>query len=131
MATQIARILQGKHRPIYTPHLLTGDYVVVVNAAKTRVTGEKMAQKRYYHHSGYPGGLREQTMEQVMQRDPSKVIYLAVKGMLPNTTLAVRMLKRLRVYPGSEHPHQGQFAAQQGEQAEAKEEQPGSQGAEP
>ncbi|MSQ11368.1 MAG: 50S ribosomal protein L13 [Dehalococcoidia bacterium] len=131
MATEIARVLQGKHRPIYTPHLLTGDFVVVINAAKVRVTGKKMKQKIYYHHSGYPGGLKETPMDRLVKQNPSKIIYLAVKGMLPGSTLGERMLKRLRVYAGSEHPHQGQFAAMRQQPAKAEPEESSSQGATP
>ncbi|GBD11425.1 50S ribosomal protein L13 [bacterium HR23] len=110
LASRIARLLQGKHKPIYTPHLLTGDFVVVVNAAKVQVTGKKMRQKIYYFHSGYPGGLRAFTLEQMLQRDPERVLRLAVQRMLPKTRLGRKMLSRLKVYAGPAHPHQAQIA---------------------
>lgn len=121
MAVQIARVLQGKHRATYTPHLLTGDFVVVVNAAKVKVTGSKMQSKLYQHHTGYPGGIRTVPMERVMQRDATRVVYTAVRGMLPHTTLGDRMLKRLHVYAGPDHPHQAQVNAGAGK-AKASEE---------
>ncbi len=111
MAVKLARILQGKHRPQYTPHALTGDYVVVVNAANTRVTGNKRKDKVYYHHTGYPGGIRSATMDEVMKKDPTRVIISAVKGMRRRNSLADRMLKRLHVYAGPDHPHQAQLSA--------------------
>lgn len=110
LATRIARILQGKDKTIYTPHIVTGDFVVVINAAKVNVTGKKMRQKIYYFHSGYPGGLREFTLEQMLQRDPERVIKLAVQRMLPKSSLGRKMLSRLKVYAGPEHPHQAQLA---------------------
>ncbi|MCS7206967.1 MAG: 50S ribosomal protein L13 [Dehalococcoidia bacterium] len=110
LATRIARILQGKDKATYTPHLPTGDFVVVINAAKVVVTGKKMRQKIYYFHSGYPGGLREFTLEQMLQRDPTRVIKLAVRRMLPKSNLGRKMLSRLKVYAGPEHPHQAQIA---------------------
>lgn len=110
LATEIVRVLQGKHKPIYTPHMLTGDFVVVVNAGKVRVTGKKEKQKLYRTHSGYSGGLRELTMEQLMQRDPTRALRIAVVGMLPKTSLGRMMLKRLKVYGGPSHPHQAQVA---------------------
>ena len=108
IASQIAAILNGKHNPLYVPHLLTGDYVVVLNADKIRVTGNKMSQKMYYRHSGYHGGLTERTMEQMMDRHPDRVIRQAVKGMLPKNSLGRKMLKRLKVYTGTSHPHEAQ-----------------------
>jgi len=108
LATEIAVILRGKHKPTYTPHLLTGDFVVVVNAAKVAVTRNRLDQKMYYRHSQYPGGLRQETLRQAMQKHPERVIELAVKGMLPKNRLADRMLHRLKVYAGAEHPHQAQ-----------------------
>jgi large subunit ribosomal protein L13 len=109
IATQIAKLLMGKHKPIYAPHIDTGDYVVVINAAKVKVTGEKAEQKVYYRHSGYPGGLKSQRFEELFSKDPGRLIELAVKGMLPHNRLGRTMLKKLKVYPGSEHPHQAQI----------------------
>ncbi|MBI2935425.1 MAG: 50S ribosomal protein L13 [Chloroflexi bacterium] len=111
MATQVARILQGKHRPLYTPNLNTGDFVIVINASRVMFTGEKLDQKLYRRHSGYPGGLRELTLRQMLQRNPTEVVREAVKGMLPKNTLGAHMLKRLKVYPGDTHPHQAQVAS--------------------
>ena len=105
LATRIATLLEGKHKPMYTPHLDTGDHVVVVNAAKIRVTGDKLRQKSYFRHSNYPGGLREET---VLARKPELVIERAVKGMLPQNRLGRAMYKKLKVYRGAEHPHQAQ-----------------------
>ena len=121
LASRIATILQGKHRPMYTPTIMTGDYVVVINASKMAFTGRKLHQKKFYFHSGYPGGLREVPLETMMQRNPARVVELAVRRMLPKTTLGGRMLKRLRVYPTEDHPHQAQIkgfgALSQGEAA--------------
>jgi large subunit ribosomal protein L13 len=108
LATEIATILKGKHKPIYTPHLDCGDYVVVVNAEKVRVTGQKMDQKKYYRHSQYPGGLRSITLRDQLARYPERVIQAAVRGMLPKNRLGRRMIKKLKVYAGGEHPHQAQ-----------------------
>lgn len=110
LATRIATILNGKHNPLYVPHLLTGDFVVVTNADKIRVTGDKMRQKMYYRHSGYHGGLTERTMQQVMDSHPDRVIKQAVKGMLPRNSLGRKMLKRLKVYAGPDHPHSAQVS---------------------
>jgi len=109
LASEIATLLMGKHRPIYTPTIMTGDFVVVINASKVGVTGKKMTQKEYYSHSGYPGGLRTTTLEQMMDQHPTRVIQMAVKGMLPKSTLGGRMLRRLRAYPGESHPHEAQI----------------------
>ena len=109
LASEIARILQGKHRPIYTPTINTGGYVVVVNSSRVNVTGKKREQKEYNFHSQYPGGHRTFTMEQLQRRNPSRIVELAVRGMLPKTALGRQMLKRLKIYPGSEHPHQAQI----------------------
>jgi large subunit ribosomal protein L13 len=109
MSTQIARLLMGKHKPMFTPSQDTGDYVVVINAAKVRFTGNKAKQKLYYRHSGYPGGLKSVTLEKMMQTDPSRVIRYAVNGMLPHTRLGAMMRKRLRVFNGDEHPHAAQL----------------------
>jgi len=109
IATQIAKLLMGKHKPIYAPHIDTGDYVVVINAAKMKVTGKKAEQKIYYRHSGYPGGLKSQRFEELFGKDPSRVMELAVKGMLPHNRLGRAMFKKLKIYPGNEHPHQAQI----------------------
>ncbi|MFC1901941.1 50S ribosomal protein L13 [Chloroflexota bacterium] len=111
MSTQIARWLMGKHRPMFTPSQDTGDFVVVINAAKVKVTGNKAGQKLYYRHSGYPGGFKSVTLEKMMQKNSARVIEHAVKGMLPHTRQGAGMLKRLRVYCGEEHPHQAQTTA--------------------
>jgi large subunit ribosomal protein L13 len=108
LSTQIARLLMGKHKPIYTPSQDTGDFVVVINADKVRVTGNKSRQKLYYRHSGYPGGLKSISLEKTMQKYPTRVIEYAVKGMLPHTRLGNVMRKRLKVYAGEEHPHGAQ-----------------------
>ncbi|MFC1918696.1 50S ribosomal protein L13 [Chloroflexota bacterium] len=108
VATRIAHLLMGKHKPIFNRHLDLGDSVVVINAEKVRVTGNKMKQKFYYRHSGYPGGLKSTSLEMVMQTHPTRVIEHAVKGMLPHNRLGSKMMKRLRVYEGDVHPHQGQ-----------------------
>ena len=105
MSTQIARLLMGKHKPMFTPSQDTGDFVVVINAEKVRVTGNKAKQKLYYRHSGYPGGFKSITLEKMMQNNPTRVIDYAVKGMLPHTRLGAQMRKRLRVYAGETHPH--------------------------
>jgi large subunit ribosomal protein L13 len=111
LATQAASLLRGKHNPRYVPHLDCGDYVVIVNAEKVEVSGNKPGQKMYYRHSGYPGGLKEETLERLMRRKPERVIELAIKGMLPHTALGRAMYKKLRVYKGPRHPHLGQVAA--------------------
>jgi len=108
LASRIAAILKGKNKPIYTPHADVGDYVIVINADKIHVTGRKMLQKVYYRHSGYPGGLKSINLRDLLRRHPTRAIELAVKGMLPKNRLGRRMLKKLKVYAGSEHPHQAQ-----------------------
>ncbi len=108
LATQIADTLRGKRKPQYTPHVDTGDFVVVVNAEKIAVTGNKLDQKRYYRHSGYPGGLRSRTLREQLERRPTEVIRTAVKGMLPKNRLARQQLTKLKVYAGPEHPHSAQ-----------------------
>ena len=108
LATQIADTLRGKRKPEYTPHVDTGDFVVVVNAEKIRVTGNKLEQKRYWRHSGYPGGIKSRTLAEMLDRRPEEVIRKAVKGMLPRNRLARQQLGKLKVYAGSEHPHQAQ-----------------------
>ena len=109
LSTQIAKLLMGKHKPIFTPSQDTGDFVVVINAEKVRVTGNKARQKNYYRHSGYPGGFKSITLEKTMQTHPTRVIEYAVKGMLPHTRLGAQMKKRLRVYAGESHPHAAQI----------------------
>ncbi len=108
LASKIAVILRGKHKPIYTPHVDTGDYVIVVNCEKIAVTANKRTQKKYRWHTGYMGGLKERTFEEMIQRQPKKVITSAVKGMLPHNSLGRQMLKKLRVFVGPEHTHQAQ-----------------------
>jgi large subunit ribosomal protein L13 len=108
LATRIAVLLEGKHKPIYSPHLDTGDHVVVVNAEKVRVTGNKLRQKTYYRHSNYPGGLKAETLETVLGRKPELVIERAVKGMLPRNRIGRAMFRKLKVYRGAEHPHAAQ-----------------------
>ncbi len=108
LAVQVAQLLMGKHKATYVPHMDTGDYVVVVNAAEVRVTGHKAEQKIYYRHSGYPGGLKQPTFEEVFSRHPTRVIEYAVKGMLPHNSLGRAMFRKLRVYAGSDYPHQAQ-----------------------
>ena len=108
LATQIADTLRGKQKPQYTPHVDTGDFVIVVNAEKIQVTGNKLDQKRYYRHSGYPGGLRSRTLREQLERRPTEVLRVAVKGMLPKNRLAAAQLRKLKVYAGPEHPHAAQ-----------------------
>jgi len=108
MASRIARILQGKHKPMYTPHLDTGDFVVVTNAEKVHLTGKKMDQKVYHHYTGWAGGLRETTIRTMIEKKPEQVIRLAVRRMLPKTNLGRLMLRKLKVYAGTDHPHAAQ-----------------------
>src|SRR5690554_4308426 len=108
IAADIASRLRGKHKPEYTPHVDTGDFIVVVNAEKVRVTGNKAKDKMYYSHSGYPGGLKTFSFEKLIDRSPERVLKLAVKGMLPRTPLGRAMFKKLKVYAGTEHPHTAQ-----------------------
>ena len=117
IATQAASLLRGKHKPMYAPHIDTGDYVVVINAAKARVTGKKTEQKTYYRHSGYPGGLKSRSFGEIFSRDPGRVVELAVKGMLPHNNLGRAMFKKLKVYSGSEHPHQAQVSLRHAERS--------------
>ena len=105
LATKIATVLKGKHKPIYTPSMDTGDFVVVVNAEKLVVTGGKLDDKKYYRHTGYPGGLREVTLRDQLAKHPERVLIAAVKGMLPHNRLGRKMFKKLKVYAGAEHPH--------------------------
>jgi len=108
LASQLALRLRGKHKPIYTPHVDTGDYVVVVNCDRIRVTGQKLDQKIYYRHSGYPGGLRERTLAEQLERDSTEVVRHAVKGMLPKSKLGAAQLRKLKLYAGADHPHEAQ-----------------------
>lgn len=108
LATEIARRLRGKHKPEYTPHVDTGDYIVVVNADKIRVTGRKMQDKMYHHHSGYPGGIKSISLEKLLAKAPERVIETAVKGMLPKGPLGRAMYRKLKVYAGPEHGHAAQ-----------------------
>ena len=108
LATEVARRLRGKHKTQYTPHVDTGDYVVVVNAGKVKVTGRKASDKMYYRHTGYPGGLKEASFTRLIERSPEKVIEHAVKGMLPRNPLGRAMYRKLKVYSGPEHPHGAQ-----------------------
>jgi large subunit ribosomal protein L13 len=108
LAAEIALRLRGKHKPEYTPHVDTGDYIVVVNAAKIRVTGAKGTDKVYYRHSGYPGGVRETSFDKMQQRFPGRALQLAVKGMLPKGPLGYAMIKKLKIYAAGEHPHSAQ-----------------------
>lgn len=108
LATQIAVLLRGKHKPIYSPSVDCGDYVVVINAEKIKVTGRRLDQKKYYRHSGYPGGLSEITLRDQLDKFPTRVIEAAVRGMLPKNKLGRKMFKKLKAYAGPEHPHQAQ-----------------------
>ena len=108
VAAEVARRLRGKHKPEYTPHVDTGDYIIVVNAAKLRVTGAKNTDKKYYRHSGYPGGIYETTFEKMQQRFPGRALEKAVKGMLPKGPLGYAMIKKLKVYADASHPHSAQ-----------------------
>jgi large subunit ribosomal protein L13 len=108
LATEIARRLRGKHKPIYTPHVDTGDYIVVVNAEKIRVTGNKLKDKMYHHHTGYIGNLKSISLEKQLQKAPERVLNTAVRGMLPRSPLGRAMMKKLRIFAGPEHTHQAQ-----------------------
>ncbi|HSM55421.1 MAG TPA: 50S ribosomal protein L13 [Candidatus Sulfomarinibacteraceae bacterium] len=108
LASQIAAVLRGKHKPIYNPSVDTGDYVIVVNAEKIHTTGQRMDQKKYYRHSGYIGGMTVRTLREQLEKNPERVIMSAVKGMLPKNVLGRKMIKKLKVYAGPEHPHQAQ-----------------------
>ena len=116
LASEVAKVLRGKNKPIFTPHIDTGDYVIVINAEKIKVTGKKMDQKIYYHHSDYVGGMKETTLKEMLAKHPDRVIELAVKGMLPKGPLGRQMIKKLHVYAGAEHNH----AAQQPKALEIK-----------
>ena len=108
LATELAKILKGKNKPTYTPHVDTGDFVVVVNAGKVTLTGKKMKDKIYYHHTGYPGGIKEMTAEKLLAKKPTEMIRMAVKGMLPKNSLGRQMLRKLKIYAGPNHPHEAQ-----------------------
>jgi len=108
LAAEAARLLRGKHKPIFTPHVNTGDHIVIINAEKVILTGNKLSQKMYYRHSGYPGGLKATSYEKLMQNKPELAVYKAVTGMLPHNSLGRDMATKLRVYRGSEHPHAAQ-----------------------
>jgi large subunit ribosomal protein L13 len=108
VAVKAAQILKGKHKPQYTPHVDTGDFVIIINADKVRLSGNKAAQKEYYHHSGYPGGLKRESFAEAMEKHPERVIEHAVQGMLPKNTLGRAMAKKLKVYAGPDHPHMAQ-----------------------
>ena len=108
LASEVAKVLRGKNKPIFTPHMDTGDYVIIVNTAKVKVTGKKLDQKIYYRHSGYVGGMKETTLREMMAKKPERVIELAVKGMLPKGPLGRQMYRKLHVYAGPEHEHAAQ-----------------------
>jgi len=108
LSTELAKILKGKNKPSYTPHVDTGDFVVVINAEKISLTGKKMKDKVYYHHTGYPGGIKETTAEKLLVKKPTEIIRMAVKGMLPKNSLGRQMLRKLKIYAGPNHPHEAQ-----------------------
>lgn len=108
VASKVAMILRGKHKPIYTPHVDTGDFVIVINADKVALTGKKLDNKMYYHHTGYPGGIKETNARTLMKKSPEKVVYKAVWGMLPHNVLGRKMIKKLKIYSGPQHPHEAQ-----------------------
>lgn len=108
-ATEIARVLRGKHKPIYTPSVDAGDFVIVLNADKIKLTGNKMADKVYYHHTGYPGGIRSINAEKLLAKKPEELIKKAVRGMLPKNKLGRQMIKKLKIYSGADHPHAAQL----------------------
>jgi large subunit ribosomal protein L13 len=108
LATELVKILRGKNKPTYTPHQDTGDFVIVVNAGKVTLTGKKMKDKIYYHHTGYPGGIKEINAEKLLAKKPTEMIRMAVKGMLPKTSLGRQMIRKLKIYAGPNHPHEAQ-----------------------
>ncbi len=108
LATQIAHRLRGKHKPVFTPHVDTGDFIVVINAEKVRLTGKKIEDKKYYRHTGYPGGIRETTAGKMLATKPTEILTIAVRGMLPKNRLGRKMLTKLKVYTGKAHPHEAQ-----------------------
>jgi large subunit ribosomal protein L13 len=111
LATDVAKVLRGKNKPIFTPHVDTGDFVIVINAKKVMLTGRKMKDKIYYHHTGYPGGIKEMNAEKLLSTKPAEMIRMAVRGMLPKTSLGRQMLRKLKVYAGPDHPHESQKPA--------------------
>lgn len=112
LASEVAKILRGKNKPQFTPHVDTGDFVIVVNAAKIVMTGKKLAQKVYYHHSGYPGGIKSAKASDLIKQKPQEVIRHAIAGMLPKNSLGRKLLKKVKIYPGSEHPHKAQMPSE-------------------
>ena len=108
LAAELVKILKGKNKPTYTPHLDTGDFVIVVNAEKVALTGKKMKDKIYYHHTGYPGGIKETNAEKLLSKKPTEMIRIAVKGMLPKNSLGRQMIRKLKIYAGPNHPHEAQ-----------------------
>jgi len=108
LSTELAKILKGKNKPIYTPHLDTGDFVIVVNAGKVTLTGKKLKDKIYYHHTGYPGGIKQVSAEKLLAKKPTGMIRMAVKGMLPKNSLGRQMIRKLKIYAGPNHPHEAQ-----------------------
>lgn len=108
LAVSAARLLRGKHKPIFTPNVDTGDHVIVINASQVRLTGKKLKTKTYYHHTGFPGGLKAITAERLLQKKPTEVLSKAIRGMLPKTTLGKQMARKLRIYAGPDHPHSAQ-----------------------
>ncbi|NLP46450.1 MAG: 50S ribosomal protein L13 [Epulopiscium sp.] len=108
LASEVAKILRGKHKPTYTPHVDTGDHVIIINAENIKLTGKKLDQKYYHYHTGYPGGIRSIQYRELMEKNPEKAVMIAVKGMLPKNSLGRQMLTKLRVYRGAEHPHEAQ-----------------------
>lgn len=108
LATQVASVIRGKHKPIFTPNMDTGDFVIVINADKIKLTGKRASEKTYFHHSGYPGGGKTKTITELLQKNPEFVIRQAVKGMLPKNRLGRKLIKKLKVYAGAEHPHTAQ-----------------------
>lgn len=108
IASEVAKILRGKHKPTFTPHMDTGDFVIILNAEKVKLTGKKWQNKKYYRHSGYPGGLKEITYDKLRDKSPEMILQLAIKGMLPKNTLGRAQIKKLKIYAGTEHPHQAQ-----------------------
>lgn len=111
LASQVAQLLRGKHRPSFSPHLDMGDHVVVINASQLQVTGKKLRDKVYYRHSGYPGGLKQETLAKLLAEHPTRVLEHAIQGMLPHNRLGRALMRKLRVYAGSEHPHRAQLGA--------------------
>jgi large subunit ribosomal protein L13 len=111
LSTELAKILKGKNKPTYAPHLDTGDFVIVVNAGKVTLTGKKLKDKIYYHHTGYPGGIKQMNAEKLLGKKPTEMIRMAVKGMLPKNSLGRQMLRKLKIYAGPNHPHEAQKPA--------------------